>query len=40
MKEQMAADAAAHYADLTDGDTDEEYAGVADSADDETEEDF
>jgi len=40
MKEQMAADAAAHYADLADEDTDEEYAAVADSADDETEEDF
>ena len=40
MKEQMAADAAAHYADLTDEDTDEEYAGVAESADDEIEEDY
>ena len=40
MKEQMAADAAAHYADLTDEDIDEEYAGVADSADDGSEEDF
>jgi len=40
MKEQMAADAAAHYADLTDEDIDEEYAGVTDSADDESEEDF
>jgi len=40
MKEQMAADAAAHYADLTDEDIEEEYAGVADSADDESEEDF
>jgi len=39
MKEQMAADAAAHYADLSD-DTDEEYAGVADSSDDEAKEDF
>jgi len=40
MKEQMAADAAAHYADLADEDIDEEYAAVTDSADDESEEDF
>lgn len=40
MKDQMAADAAAHYADLADEDIDKECAGVADSADDETEEDF
>jgi len=39
-KEQMAADAAAHYADLADEDIDEEYAAVTDSADDESEEDF
>jgi hypothetical protein len=40
MKGQMAADAAARYADLTDQDEDEEYAGVGDSADDESEEAF
>ena len=40
MKEQMAADAAAHYADLADEGTDEEYAAVADSADDQSEEDL
>jgi S-DNA-T family DNA segregation ATPase FtsK/SpoIIIE len=40
MKEQMAADKAARYADLTEEDKDEEYAGVGDSADDESEEAF
>jgi S-DNA-T family DNA segregation ATPase FtsK/SpoIIIE len=41
MKGQMAADAAARYADLTDqDDEDEEYAGVGDSTDDESEEAF
>ena len=41
MKEQMTADAAARYADLTDqDDEDEEYAGVGDSAEDESEEAF
>jgi hypothetical protein len=40
MKEQMAADAAARYADLTEDDEDEEYAGVGDSTDDESEEAF
>jgi S-DNA-T family DNA segregation ATPase FtsK/SpoIIIE len=41
MKEQMAADAAAHYTDLArEQKEDPEYASVADSADEEVEEDF
>jgi len=39
-RDQMAADAAAHYTDLAEEETDEQYAAVADSADDEIEEDF